>query len=136
VASVWGKAGRASTATDPAPTEMFEISRRIVAARGPSFWSGGWRRQRSYDYRGDMSLTVTPEASIPGASLGQAAKDAKADKQHGAVFSALVAQAKLAVLWVDRTENRKRKRELRNLRLADDRRGMARTLHHRTLSRT
>jgi copper/silver efflux system protein len=24
VASVWGKAGRASTATDPAPTEMFE----------------------------------------------------------------------------------------------------------------
>jgi hypothetical protein len=33
------------------------------------------------------------------------AKDAKADKQHGPVVSALTAIAKLAGLWVDRAEN-------------------------------
>src|SRR6266576_54311 len=31
VESVWGKAGRASTATDPAPTEMFETVNNLIA---------------------------------------------------------------------------------------------------------
>jgi Cu(I)/Ag(I) efflux system membrane protein CusA/SilA len=35
VASVWGKAGRASTATDPAPTEMFET---VINLRPESEW--------------------------------------------------------------------------------------------------
>jgi hypothetical protein len=34
-----------------------------------------------------------------------AVANATADKQHGAAVSALVAQAKLAGLWVDRAEN-------------------------------
>ena len=37
--------------------------------------------------------------------FAEAAKDAKNDKQHGAVVSALTAVAKLAGLWVDRSEN-------------------------------
>jgi hypothetical protein len=37
--------------------------------------------------------------------FAEAAKDAKTDKQHGAVVSALTAVAKLAGLWVDRSEN-------------------------------
>jgi hypothetical protein len=37
--------------------------------------------------------------------FAEAAKDAKNDKQHGAVVSALTAMAKLAGLWVDRAEN-------------------------------
>jgi hypothetical protein len=37
--------------------------------------------------------------------LERAAANATADKQHGAVVSALTAQAKLAGLWVDRAEN-------------------------------
>jgi hypothetical protein len=37
--------------------------------------------------------------------FANAAKDAKADKQHGPVVSALTAIAKLAGLWVDRAEN-------------------------------
>jgi hypothetical protein len=36
--------------------------------------------------------------------FGKAAENAEKDKQHGAVVSALIAQAKLAGLWVDRTE--------------------------------
>src|ERR1700738_213468 len=35
----------------------------------------------------------------------KAASDAQSDKQHGAVVSALTAQAKLAGLWVERAEN-------------------------------
>ena len=35
VASVWGKAGRASTATDPAPTEMFET---VINLKPESQW--------------------------------------------------------------------------------------------------
>src|SRR2546427_5222540 len=35
VASVWGKAGRASTATDPAPTEMFET---VINLKPESEW--------------------------------------------------------------------------------------------------
>ena len=38
VASVWGKAGRAATATDPAPTEMFET---IINLKPESEWRPG-----------------------------------------------------------------------------------------------
>ncbi len=38
VASVWGKAGRAGTATDPAPTEMFET---VINLKPPSEWRPG-----------------------------------------------------------------------------------------------
>ena len=38
VASVWGKAGRASTATDPAPTEMFET---VINLKPQSEWRAG-----------------------------------------------------------------------------------------------
>jgi len=38
VASVWGKAGRASTATDPAPTEMFET---VINLKPESQWRSG-----------------------------------------------------------------------------------------------
>ena len=37
--------------------------------------------------------------------FAEAATDAKNEKQHGAVVSALTAMAKLAGLWVDRAEN-------------------------------
>src|SRR4249920_2754133 len=38
VASVWGKAGRAATATDPAPTEMFET---VINLKPESEWRAG-----------------------------------------------------------------------------------------------
>jgi Cu(I)/Ag(I) efflux system membrane protein CusA/SilA len=38
VASVWGKAGRASTATDPAPTEMFET---VINLKPDTEWRSG-----------------------------------------------------------------------------------------------
>jgi copper/silver efflux system protein len=38
LASVWGKAGRASTATDPAPTEMFET---VINLKPESGWRPG-----------------------------------------------------------------------------------------------
>ena len=38
VASVYGKAGRANTATDPAPTEMFET---VINLKPPSEWRAG-----------------------------------------------------------------------------------------------
>jgi Cu(I)/Ag(I) efflux system membrane protein CusA/SilA len=38
VASVWGKAGRASTATDPAPTEMFET---VINLKSEREWRAG-----------------------------------------------------------------------------------------------
>ena len=38
VASVWGKAGRASTATDPAPTEMFET---VINLKPVAEWRSG-----------------------------------------------------------------------------------------------
>src|SRR6202035_4266465 len=38
VLSVWGKAGRASTATDPAPTEMFET---VINLKPESDWRPG-----------------------------------------------------------------------------------------------
>ena len=38
VASVWGKAGRASTATDPAPTEMFET---VINLKPETEWRAG-----------------------------------------------------------------------------------------------
>jgi Cu(I)/Ag(I) efflux system membrane protein CusA/SilA len=38
VASVWGKAGRANTATDPAPIEMFET---VINLKAPSEWRAG-----------------------------------------------------------------------------------------------
>ncbi len=43
VASVWGKAGRAATATDPAPTEMFET---IINLRPESEWRAGMTLDR------------------------------------------------------------------------------------------
>ena len=42
VLSVWGKAGRASTATDPAPTEMFET---VINLKPESEWPGHDDRQ-------------------------------------------------------------------------------------------
>ena len=39
VASVYGKAGRAATATDPAPTEMFET---VINLKPESEWRPGW----------------------------------------------------------------------------------------------
>ena len=44
---------------------------------------------------------ITVEVMIE--RLERAAANATADKQHGAVVSALTAQAKLAGLWIDRT---------------------------------
>ena len=38
VVSVWGKAGRAATATDPAPTEMFET---VINLKPVSEWRPG-----------------------------------------------------------------------------------------------
>ncbi|HAL37191.1 MAG TPA: CusA/CzcA family heavy metal efflux RND transporter, partial [Polaromonas sp.] len=38
VSSVYGKAGRANTATDPAPTEMFET---VINLKPPSEWRAG-----------------------------------------------------------------------------------------------
>jgi copper/silver efflux system protein len=38
VASVYGKAGRASTATDPAPTEMFET---VINLKPKEQWPSG-----------------------------------------------------------------------------------------------
>jgi Cu(I)/Ag(I) efflux system membrane protein CusA/SilA len=38
VSSVWGKAGRANTATDPAPVEMFET---VINLKPPSQWRAG-----------------------------------------------------------------------------------------------
>src|SRR5204862_7774461 len=38
VASVWGKAGRSSTATDPAPTEMFET---VINLKPETEWRAG-----------------------------------------------------------------------------------------------
>ena len=46
---------------------------------------------------------ITVEVMIE--RLERAAANATADKQHGAVVSALTAQGKLAGLWVDRAEN-------------------------------
>jgi phage terminase small subunit len=46
---------------------------------------------------------ITVESMIK--EFANAAKDAKTDKQHGAVVSALTAVAKLAGFWVDRAEN-------------------------------
>ncbi|MFZ1093794.1 MAG: hypothetical protein WAN75_32055, partial [Xanthobacteraceae bacterium] len=46
---------------------------------------------------------ITVESMI--ADFAQDAKDAKADKQHGAAVSARTAIAKLAGLWVDQTAN-------------------------------
>ena len=40
VSSVWGKAGRASTATDPAPTEMFET---VINLKPESEWRPGMK---------------------------------------------------------------------------------------------
>ncbi|MDO8440074.1 MAG: CusA/CzcA family heavy metal efflux RND transporter [Polaromonas sp.] len=43
VASVWGKAGRANTATDPAPTEMFET---VINLKPESEWRPGMSTDR------------------------------------------------------------------------------------------
>ncbi len=43
VASVWGKAGRASTATDPAPTEMFET---VINLKPEEQWRPGMTTDR------------------------------------------------------------------------------------------
>ncbi len=43
VASVWGKAGRANTATDPAPTEMFET---VINLKPESEWRSGMNMDR------------------------------------------------------------------------------------------
>jgi Cu(I)/Ag(I) efflux system membrane protein CusA/SilA len=46
VASVWGKAGRAATATDPAPTEMFET---VINLKPESQWRPGMTIDRLID---------------------------------------------------------------------------------------
>jgi Cu(I)/Ag(I) efflux system membrane protein CusA/SilA len=43
VASVWGKAGRAATATDPAPTEMFET---VINLKPESEWRPGMTTEK------------------------------------------------------------------------------------------
>ena len=43
VASVWGKAGRATTATDPAPTEMFET---VINLKAESEWRPGMTTEK------------------------------------------------------------------------------------------
>src|SRR5450631_3185164 len=43
VASVWGKAGRASTATDPAPTEMFET---VINLKPEAEWRTGMTTEK------------------------------------------------------------------------------------------
>jgi Cu(I)/Ag(I) efflux system membrane protein CusA/SilA len=43
VASVWGKAGRASTATDPAPTEMFET---VINLKPENEWPSGMTTEK------------------------------------------------------------------------------------------
>ncbi len=43
VASVWGKAGRANTATDPAPTEMFET---VINLKPESEWRPGMTAEK------------------------------------------------------------------------------------------
>lgn len=53
--------------------------------------------------RGALRTEVTLESLIREANEIQTA--AKADKQHSAAIAALTAKAKLAGLWVDRTEN-------------------------------
>jgi hypothetical protein len=54
-------------------------------------------------FGGKNATEATVESMIK--EFANAAKDAKTDKQHGAVVSALTAVAKLAGLWVDRSEN-------------------------------
>jgi len=46
VASVWGKAGRAGTATDPAPTEMFET---VINLKPESEWRAGMTLDKLID---------------------------------------------------------------------------------------
>jgi len=46
VASVWGKAGRAATATDPAPTEMFET---VINLKPQSEWPDGMTTDKLID---------------------------------------------------------------------------------------
>ena len=52
VASVWGKAGRASTATDPAPTEMIET---VINLKPESEWRPGPDRGRAHCRDGPLA---------------------------------------------------------------------------------
>jgi copper/silver efflux system protein len=58
VASVWGKAGRASTATDPAPTEMFET---VINLKPET----EWRRGMTVD---KLIAAMDKELQFPGVS--------------------------------------------------------------------
>jgi copper/silver efflux system protein len=58
VASVWGKAGRANTATDPAPTEMFET---VINLKPESDWRPGLTTDKLI---GEMDKAL----QIPGVS--------------------------------------------------------------------
>ena len=55
VASVWGKAGRASTATDPAPTEMFET---VINLKPESEWRAG-HDGRQADRRDGQGIAIS-----------------------------------------------------------------------------
>ena len=55
VLSVWGKAGRASTATDPAPTEMFET---VINLKPESEWRAG-HDARQADRRNGQVIAVS-----------------------------------------------------------------------------
>ena len=52
VESVWGKAGRASTATDPAPTEMIET---VINLKPESEWRAGHDRRQAHRRDGQIA---------------------------------------------------------------------------------
>jgi Cu(I)/Ag(I) efflux system membrane protein CusA/SilA len=58
VASVWGKAGRASTATDPAPTEMFET---VINLKPEAEWRAGMNVDK-------LIADMDKELQFPGVS--------------------------------------------------------------------
>ena len=61
VASVFGKAGRASTATDPAPTEMYET---VINLKPKGDWSSR-RDDRFSDFRHGQGTSVSRRIESP-----------------------------------------------------------------------
>ena len=64
VASVFGKAGRASTATDPAPTEMYET---VINLKPKGDWSSR-RDDRFSDFRHGQGTSVSRRMNPPHVS--------------------------------------------------------------------
>ncbi len=67
VASVWGKAGRASTATDPAPTEMFET---VINLKPESEWRAGMTRRQADRRDGQVVAISGGEQRLDHADQG------------------------------------------------------------------